>query len=405
MALCLRLSDSPHNIGSSDPDTMERTLDLESDKPVPGMWRFPTHRDLCCIYRVPNSMRRENPEAYTPQMVLIGPLHHSLKYQAHKSRGDITKANSMAYLNMEEHKKIYLAEFAKRVEGKKTIDGFRKIIEEDETIIRATYSESTAWIESPEFVEMILHDSVFIIEFIMRTSVMPTTRIGDPLVDEIFLARTVRRDLMLLENQLPYFVLNKLFDPVLKILNPNKTFRQLVIKCLPLETLPYHCFGEFKGRQHMYSAEKLHSGGVKFKAAGRYPFSLYVKFVDGCLKIPTLIVDEDAEITLRNIMAFEQCHCRDNPHVCNYVLFFKFLIDTEKDVEFLVQKDIIKNRIGNHGSVATMVNKLCLGVIDFGSYHSMIESDVNAHYKSRYKKALVILKRVYTTIFGELPTP
>ncbi|KAG7589577.1 GAG-pre-integrase domain [Arabidopsis suecica] len=153
---------------------MERILDLQAgssrelNKPAPGMWRFPRNPDLCCIYRVPNCLRQVNPEAYTPQLVLIGPLHHSLKSQALMSRGDITNTKSMGYLNMEELKKVYLVEFARRVEGKKTIDGFRTIIEEDEDIIRASYSESTAWISSPEFVDMILHDSVFLLEFFLR---------------------------------------------------------------------------------------------------------------------------------------------------------------------------------------------------------------------------------------------
>ena len=30
----------------------------------------------CCIYRVPNSFRKVRPEAYTPQLISIGPLHY-----------------------------------------------------------------------------------------------------------------------------------------------------------------------------------------------------------------------------------------------------------------------------------------------------------------------------------------
>ncbi|CAN7085547.1 unnamed protein product [Brassica oleracea var. botrytis] len=83
-------SESPGKIGSSIPNKMDRTLDLESgtnhelSKPVPGMWRFPTNPDLCCIYRVPDCLREVNPKAYTPQLVLIGPLHRSLKSHALK---------------------------------------------------------------------------------------------------------------------------------------------------------------------------------------------------------------------------------------------------------------------------------------------------------------------------------
>jgi hypothetical protein len=35
-----------------------------------------------CIYRVPNRMRVVKPEAYTPKVVVIGPLHRSLKSTA-----------------------------------------------------------------------------------------------------------------------------------------------------------------------------------------------------------------------------------------------------------------------------------------------------------------------------------
>ncbi|KAG2258743.1 hypothetical protein Bca52824_078037 [Brassica carinata] len=145
-------------------------MDSKQPKKIPGMWRFPTDPDRCCIYRVPSSLRDINPEAYTPQLVLIGPLHLSLKSQALKSLDlgdDITYTKSMGYLNMEEHKKIYLSGFAARVEGEYTIDGFKRMIKKDEEIIRTSYQESIAWIQSQEFVEMVLHKSILIIELIL----------------------------------------------------------------------------------------------------------------------------------------------------------------------------------------------------------------------------------------------
>lgn len=53
------------------------------------------------------------------------------------------------------------------------------------------------------------------------------------------------------------------------------------------------------------------------------------------------------------------------------------------------------NWLGNHGSVAKMVNKLCLGVLDDGSYYSEIASDVIKHYKNKCNKSRSILRRVY----------
>ena len=202
-----------------------------------GMWQYPRNSNLCCIYRVPKSMRDVNPEAYTPQFVLIGPLHHSMKSQALKALEvgeDITYTKSMGYLNMEEHKKVYLAAFGKRlVEGGKTIDEFRKMIKKEEEAIRASYSESTTWINSPEFVKMVLHDSVFIIEFMMRYLVKDrenSEKIGDPLMDENCLTDTIFGDLILLENQLPYLILENLFDPIVPSICPYQTFRDLIIR-------------------------------------------------------------------------------------------------------------------------------------------------------------------------------
>ncbi|KAL0663104.1 hypothetical protein Bca4012_099941 [Brassica carinata] len=405
---------------------MDRTLDLESgttdelSTPVPGMWRFPTNPDLCCIFRVPDCLREVNPKAYTPQLVLIGPLHRSLIFQARKSRGDITKAKSLGYLNTEEHKKIYLAKFAKRVEGNKVVEELKRKIKEDEDMIRASYSESTAWIDSPDFVEMILHDSIFIIELMLRFNLKGPERIGDPLMDEPCLENTIKRDLILLENQLPYFILEKLFDPIIKILDPSMTMRALIIfyfqldhkkklkesskfrhftdlyRLIRVETLPEEAVGGFVHIDKMHNADKLYNRGVKFEAVEE-EFSVWVKFdvKTGCLKIPCFWADDDMEIELRNIMAFEQSYYPYNAYVCDYVTFLDYLVDSEKDVDLLVEKGIIKNWLGHHGAVSTMVNKFGLGVMDLGSSYGEIAKNVIEYYDNSYNKSRSILKRVY----------
>ncbi|KAG7572641.1 hypothetical protein ISN44_As09g009970 [Arabidopsis suecica] len=388
---------------------------MDIKKPFPGMWRFPINPEICCIYRVPECLRSVNPEAYTPQVVLIGPLNQSIKYQAYRSLGDITNTKSTGYVNMEECKKIYLADFTRRVVGgKNTINGFIRMIKEDEERIRDSYSESTAWIESQEFVEMILHDCVFILELILRTFEIRREKRGDPIIDKPCLRVTIKGDLMLLENQLPYFILEKLFKPIFpriqeliieyfkfegKIGNESK-FRHFtdLFRCVRVETLQELPPMEFNQIEHMYNAVKLHSGGVKFEAVEN-EYSLYVRFENGCLKMPSLAVDDQEETKLRNIMALEQCHYPYDPHVCNYITFLDYLIDTEKDVDLLVEKGIIRNWIGQHSLVAEMVNKLTSNIIDYGSYCSHISVQVNAYYSSPFNRSYAVLKRVY---FGNM---
>lgn len=390
-----------------------------------GMWRYPRN-PYCCIYRVPNSIREVNPEAYTPQLVLIGPLHHSLKSQALKAidlGDDITFTKSMAYLNMDECKKNYLADFAARFEGEMIIDGFKRMIEEEEETIRESYSESTAWIQSPEFVEMVLHDSVFIIEFTLRVT-KGEWEIGDPLFDGICLLSTIINDLIMLENQLPYFILEYLFDPIVPRISQNQTFRELIInffgyqgkidkdsefinftdlsRLVSVETLPNHETLESKPMEHMYNTDKLDSGGVKFEAVGEEfseELSLNVRFENGCLVMPSLMVVDKLELTLRNIMALEQCHYPFNSYVCSYINFLDQLIDTDRDVELLVEKGIIQNWLGQPASVAQMVNKLGLGISVDGSYYSDLAVEVNTYYRNPVNRSKAVLKRVY---FGNL---
>ncbi|KAL0668412.1 hypothetical protein Bca4012_031116 [Brassica carinata] len=293
----------------------------------PAMRRYPKNLDCLCIYRVSNCMRKVKPEAYTPQLVLIGPLHLPLKFQALKAldRGDyITYTKSMDYLNMEKHKKYYLAAFAERFEGEEIIDGFRRMIEEEEVNIRESYSESTAWIKSSEFVEMVLHDSVFIIEFMLSFFNLQG-KIGD-----------------------------------------DSKFR------------------------HFTDLQR----GVQFEAIGEQ-FSLNVRFENGCLMMSRLMVDDRLEMTLRNIMALEQCYYPLNAHVCSYILFIDRLIHTKKAADLLVEKGIIKNRTRKRHPVKQMVNKLRSGIAATGSYYFDIEGEVNKYSENRVNRSKAVLKRVF----------
>ncbi|KAF3575842.1 hypothetical protein DY000_02032126 [Brassica cretica] len=321
------------------------------------MWRYPKNLDRCCIYRVPDCMREVKPEAYTPQLVLIGPLHRPLKFQALKAldRGDdITYTKSIDYLNMEQHKKYYLAAFAERFEGEEIIDGFRRMIEEEEEKIRESYSESTAWIKSSEFVEMVLHDSVFIIEFTLRFRVKGRKKIGDPLMDRGCFVNTLFKDLILLENLLPYFILEKLFDQIVQRILPQKTFRDLIISFFNLQGK----IGDDSKFRHFTDLQRL-------------------------------------EMTLRNIMALEQCHYPFNAHVCSYILFIDRLIHTKKAADLLIEKGIIKNRTRERHPVKQMVNKLMSGIAVTGSYYFHIEGEVNKYSENRVNRSKAVLKRVF----------
>lgn len=105
----------------------------------------------CCIYRVPKALRKANEEAYTPQVISIGPLHHGKE--------------ELAY--MEEQKIRYRREFSKRITPEiwQEMVGF---LQHHEQHIRHCYEE-TRNLKKLEFITMILYDAVFIIELFLRT--------------------------------------------------------------------------------------------------------------------------------------------------------------------------------------------------------------------------------------------
>lgn len=270
---------------------------------------------------------------------------------------------------MERHKMKYVQNFA-LMYGEQTVEEFRRIIKRDEQIIRACYAESTDWIKSHDFVEMMLRDSVFILVFFMQYGPLYLDKTGDFIFDEVRHQETVFEDIILLENQLPYDLLENLFEPFCAKLEGNVTFRDLILRgfgiqgnikretkflhftdmyrCLRVETLGLTKEEQTKARlvrmktiESLHNADKLHRAGIKFVGIEEeIEGSLVIEFKGGILKMPSFTAEDGTERILRNIMALEQCHYYYTAFVCNYMIFLDFLIDTEVDVDLLVKKGI-----------------------------------------------------------------
>ena len=148
----------------------------------------------CRIYEVPHPLRKWNEEAYTPQVVSIGPFHH---------KNERLKA-------MEEHKERHFRSFVKRsaINSESLVGEMVDEIRKMEESIRGC-NEETINLNSDWFVKMILVDASFILELFIRDS--SEKRPSD---DPVFVQprfSSIRLDLLLLENQLPFFVIEKLY--------------------------------------------------------------------------------------------------------------------------------------------------------------------------------------------------
>ncbi|CAI8590030.1 unnamed protein product [Vicia faba] len=328
------------------------------------------------IYKVPPRIRQANPQAYTPQIISIGPFH-----SPHGSTSD----NILH--QMEQLKLKYLKGFLNRTNL--SLDDFVSKFQEWESRIRSCYAGLFSF-NSNDFLKIIIVDACFIIEHFLRYFRYKNWMENDPILLKPWLLSDIKRDLVLLENQLPFFVLEDIY----KLASINLEFPSFLtitiyyfqqfnlqninserVQCpkhftdlLRTFLLPssFDFVQEKPGDaiEHVYSASQLSEAGLVFEVSDSKCL-LDLNFDDkGVLKIPRFHVHDTTEIYMRNILAFEECHIsdQDSCYISQYLSILDFLVNTEKDVSILVDKRIIVNWMGDANAVAAMVNNLCKNV-------------------------------------------
>ncbi|XXG44917.1 hypothetical protein AAC387_Pa02g0146 [Persea americana] len=151
------------------------------------------------ILRVPEEMRSDDPGAYSPKVVSIGPFHRSGQNVQH----------------MEELKWHYLGKFLSR-KPEKDLQMYVKLMKKLEREARSCYKGNIE-LESEEFVRMMVLDGCFIIQLLLQLEdgFLYEREDGFGLEDPIYCDRwtlpRVAHDMLLLENQLPFSVLEKLW--------------------------------------------------------------------------------------------------------------------------------------------------------------------------------------------------
>ncbi|KQJ83450.1 UPF0481 protein At3g47200 [Brachypodium distachyon] len=148
------------------------------------------------VYRVPKSLRDGDDRAYSPQAVSIGPLHHGKR----------------RLRDMERHKWRALHHVLKRTGHDVTayLDALRPM----EDRARACYDGRVAWMPADEFVQCLVLDGTFVLELFRGALEGFAGDLGYSRHDPVFAMRgamhAVRSDMILLENQIPLFVLDRL---------------------------------------------------------------------------------------------------------------------------------------------------------------------------------------------------
>ncbi|XP_076887056.1 UPF0481 protein At3g47200-like [Bidens hawaiensis] len=272
---------------------------------------------------------------------------------------------------IQEHKWRFLDDMITRTG--KSLDDLMNIIVLKENEIRESYSESLD-LGRNDLAKMMVLDGVFMIELFRKVGRLINTHQDDPIFRMVWISPFLTRDLLRIENQIPFVVLKTLFE---ESRTGDHTLQSLILEFFnymvdrPKEALQNyenldgkHLLDFFRksfistNRKSVDSeatdkpnpslkliqpATKLVIAGVKFKANPQADSFLDVKFQNGVLSIPQINMDDFYSSFFLNCMAFEQCYFHCSKDITTYVVFMGCLMNTSTDVSLLSQNKIIEN--------------------------------------------------------------
>ncbi|GAB4835936.1 hypothetical protein Ancab_000854, partial [Ancistrocladus abbreviatus] len=81
-----------------------------------------------------------------------------------------------------------------------------------------------------------------------------------------------------------------------------------------------------------------------------------------------------------------QCLCLEDSYITDYLVLLDRLIDYPKDVKILIEKDILRNRLGNDKDALDLFGNLVkqINIVDKRFYYSSVYRDLNAYYNSTW---------------------
>jgi hypothetical protein len=279
--------------------------------------------------------------------------------------------------------------------------------------------------------------------------------VEEPIFEKRWMLPNICRDLLLLENQLPMFVLQKIYEittfdneatdhPLNKL--ALRFFEQLKLGKGKLEdrvlnTNPQHPhllalyhstfttpndhprpfpegnsnnmskYDKIPGKGWVDNATTLTNVGVQFKnKSGDF---LDIEYKNGLLKIPTLFVDDGTSTLLRNLIAYEQSDGSATPYFSCLAVFLDSIVNTVDDINILRNAGIIKQLTGGNKEVVNLFNSLTKGVeIDIDDCYIIKQQieDINSRrgwYKHvlRFRRILSLInfKSILSTYLSWLP--
>ncbi|XP_058194523.1 UPF0481 protein At3g47200-like [Rhododendron vialii] len=387
------------------------------------------HWDKSFIYRVPESVvTYQNMKAYRPQFVSFGPYHHD-EYQLKP---------------MEEHKHRALLHFLKR--SYRPLESYLNALAEVAQSLKDSYELlNLVWErDTDKFLRMMILDGCFMLEVLRNntqtvdqksTQTVNDYVANDPIISnhgKLHIVPSIRRDMLMLENQLPMLLLTTLLDEETK--QDEEFVNKLILqfccgntrfaaypsmgKCLHLldvhrkillwpdtrkaktghQTKSWWNWNLCSRMAHeagagdeiiRRSAMEMHAAGISFKKSKSQSL-LDITFEGGKLRLPPIVVDDTTESMFLNLIAFERLHVGVGNAVTAYIFFMdSIIIGIAKNVSLLHVKGIIQNAISSDKAVAEFFNSIAKdATLDPASSLDLVHMRVDKyckHWSSKWR--------------------
>ncbi|XP_010535660.1 PREDICTED: UPF0481 protein At3g47200 [Tarenaya hassleriana] len=339
---------------------IRRRTQLLSERVTPKLLRKSAASKSCCIFRVPQSYTQLNPKAYEPKVVSIGPYH--------RGKGHLQM--------IQEHKHRFLEVFASTAQESwgVTLQDLIDSVSDLEEDIRDSYSEDLSGFNRENLIDLMVLDGCFILTlFLVVARILDKLEFDDdPIFKTPWIRVSIQNDLLLVENQIPFFVLQTLsatsklvtseglteiafvffkyaiyelleFWPNHQTLKPKHLLDLIRLSFIPIPTQAPTSRRTRPIIASVLSAKQLQRPGMDIKRRLNPNGLLDIRLEDGVLQIPRIAANDFFISILLNFVVFEQVYAHTSEHITSYVIFLRSLIIEEDDETLLKQRFILSN--------------------------------------------------------------
>ncbi|XP_024963896.1 uncharacterized protein LOC112504177, partial [Cynara cardunculus var. scolymus] len=328
------------------------------------------------IYIVDSTLRNLSPNSFKPRVVAIGPLH--------KEDEELQ--------DIESHKVTYLLDLFLRLPSmpnQKMDECIQRVYAKVEQI-RACYAGEMKDYDDGEVAKMMVIDGCFILEFILRVR-NHNHPDDDPIFYNKLVYINVAYDLVLLENQIPFFVLQDIFKCTILEFSPSSSLQSLVFSFLR----PIYPFD----KSYVTNINDGVDTNERWPLAMEFKASWLPCFVWGwgkpTLRMPVLFIEDYTESVLRNLIAYEQCSPLSDTYITSYAVAMDMLVDTQDDIVKMVDSEVLINHLGTNQDAANMISSICENVILRDFYYNQQWNQLYSYYNGYWPKNIARLRRTY----------